>query len=170
MMQKFTLERINDIETITALHALLEECGKKMQELLGLTHWYPFMDLAKFQFMLEEKELYGVFQHSTPIATFNLSFKPRDYYPENLWSRPKEKAYYLGQFGINPHFQRQGIGKWCMQQIEIISKQAECHAIRFDALNNHPWLKNFYQQLEYRFCGIVKPAEWELACFEKILI
>ena len=168
-MTELKLVKINDKDSIISLHTLLAACGKEMYEKLKLMHWHPFMDLYKFESLMRGKDLFGVYRNAVAIATFNLSSDPRDYYFDNLWSNPEEKAFYVGQLGTHPQLQGQGIGKWCMQQIERLAYEAECKAIRFDGLSQHPWLKNFYEKLGFQFCGTIKPAQWELACFEKVL-
>lgn len=168
-MSEFKLTKINDEDSIIRSHALLAACGESMYKTFGLQHWHPFMDLEKFKTVMEGKELYGVYRDRVAIATFNLSSTPRDYYFDQLWSNPGEKAFYLGQLGIDPLLQRHGIGKWCMHQVERLALEARCKAIRFDGLSKHPWLKRFYEKLDYRICGTVKPAQWELTCFEKVL-
>lgn len=140
-----------------------------MHKKFGFSHWYPFMDLETFKRSLEGKKLYGVYQHDLIIATFNLSPSPRNYYYDELWSNPCAKALYLGQLAITPEYQKQGIGKWCMMQIEKLTLDFGSKVVRFDALNEHPWLKRFYEKLGYCICGIVKPNRWELVCFEKYL-
>lgn len=152
-MSEFQLKKINEKAFIIPLHALLTACGKKMHETFGLMHWHPFMDLKKFETLMRSKDLYGVYQNKSAIATFNLSSNPRDYYFDKLWSNPGEKAFYLGQLGIQPLLQGQGIGKWCMHQIERLAYEAGCKVIRFDGLSQHPWLKEFYEKFGYRICG-----------------
>ena len=154
---------------IILLHEILVACGKEMYDRFNLTHWHPFMDLETFKKVMKDKDLYGVYQNQTAIATFNISTQSRDYYHEELWSNPGEKALYLGQLAINPALQKKGIGKWCMQQVERMAFKMGCKAIRFDALDSHPWLKAFYKNLDYSPCGIVTPNKWDLACFEKII-
>lgn len=114
-------------------------------------------------------ELDGICQNEIAIGTFNLSIEPRDYYYEEIWSNPGAKAVYLGHLGIDPTIQSKGLGTWCMRQIERIAQEMESKAIRFDALNIHPWLKAFYEKLGYSPRTVVKPKQWELLCFEKIL-
>ncbi len=164
----FKLKKADKNEIIIS-HALLVECGKNMYEKWGLRHWFPFMDLEIFQHAMKEKDIYIVYQQTDPIATFNVSTHSREYYVDHLWSNPNESAIYLGQLGIQPYLQGNGIGKWCMHQVEQIAREKKCKAIRFDALLIHPWLSLFYEKLGYRRCGIVKPAEWELVCFEKVM-
>src|SRR3990167_2390097 len=133
-----------------------------MYERFQLEHWHPFMDMETFKKLMESKELYGVYQDGTAIATFNLSLVSRDYYYDELWSNPHEQASYLGQLAIEPCLQGQGLGKWCMYQVEKIAKSNKSKAIRLDAVSAHPMLKAFYKKLGYLPCGIVKPKQWDL--------
>lgn len=158
-----------DSEAIIPLHSILKACGNAMHEKLGLDHWYPFMDIETFRKLIQTKDLYGVYQNGIAIGTFNLSLEPRDYYHDDLWLNPDEKAIYLGQLGIDPNIQGKGLGKWCMHQVEVISRNMGRKAIRFDALYTHPWLKTYYEKLGYISCGTVKTKQWNLLCFEKIL-
>jgi GNAT superfamily N-acetyltransferase len=167
-MNEYHLKKI-DGDEIEKFHQILTSCGQFMSEKLGLKHWHPFMDLNTFQLLMQNKDLYGIYQNDIAIATFNLSFVSRDYYYDALWSKHNVKAIYLGQLAINPTLQGKGLGKWCMQQIEEISKSSDVKSIRFDALNAHPWLKNFYLKLGYQTRGLVNPKGWDLMCFEKNL-
>lgn len=160
------LKKVDKI-AITPLHSILVSCGKAMYEQLGLNHWYPFMNIEIFQRLMKTKDLYGIYQNEIAVATFNVSTEPRDYYSKKLWLNSQEKALYLGQLAINPSIQGNGIGKWCMLQVEQIAYDAGINLVRFDALDKHPWLKSFYKKLGYEECAIVKPGEWELTCFEK---
>lgn len=160
--------KVND-DAIIPLHSILVACGKSMHDKFGLSHWHPFMDINTFQNLMKGKDIYGIYKNDVAIATFNLSTEPRDYYFDELWSNPKEKAVYLGQLATDPNIQGNGIGKWCMQQIVSIAQEMGSKAIRFDALSMHPWLKPFYEKLGYSACGIVKPKQWDLVCFEKLL-
>ena len=167
-MAESILKKI-DGDAIIPLHKILTACGKSMYEKFGLEHWHPYMGIEAFKKFIEEKELYGIYQNGIAVATFNLSIKSRDYYYDELWLSPDEQASYLGQLAIDPIFQGKGLGKWCMHQVENIAANKGSKAIRFDALSSHPWLKIFYEKLGYLPRGIVKPKQWDLLCFEKIL-
>lgn len=158
-----------DAEMIAPLHAILVACGENMYEQFQLSHWHPFLNLKTFRKMMSHQMLYGVYQNNIPVATFNVSTKPRDYYFPELWGHPHDKALYLGHLGIDPALQAKGVGKWCMAQVENIAREHHCKAVRFDALNIHPWLKTFYEKLGYTKREIVTPGEWDLVCFEKII-
>ncbi|MDX1901101.1 MAG: GNAT family N-acetyltransferase [Gammaproteobacteria bacterium] len=169
-MTTLQLKKVQQTESeIDFYYTLLKRCGVHMYQTLKLEHWYPYMDKETFKNKIKDKQMYGVFKNNLPIATFNLTTQPRDYYSESLWNTPAEKALYFGQFGIDPDYQKGGIGQWCIEQVEEIARQLDCAAVRFDGLLMHPWLKHFYMKLGYQPCGIVKPGKWELLCFDKQL-
>lgn len=148
---------------------LLVKCGEHMYTQYKLDHWYPYFDEETFVIKMKDKKLYGVYREGIPIATFNVSTQPRDYYFDSLWNFSVENALYLGQLAIEPSLQGMGIGKWCMEQVEIIARELACDAVRFDAIELHPWLKNFYMRLGFSPSNTVKPGNWNLLCFEKRL-
>ena len=156
-------------KNIPLAHALLSACGKHMHENLNLNHWHPFMSLKDFHLQISNKDLYLAYYDKELIATFNLSKEPRDYYSSTIWVNSSEPAAYLGQLGIAPLWQGKGIGRLCMAEIERITKEMGCCSLRLDALNSHPWLKLFYLRLGYTACGTVKPNNWDLLCFEKVI-
>jgi GNAT superfamily N-acetyltransferase len=160
----------NNIYAIELIHALLVECGKTMHEKYNLNHWHPFMDLNRFKNTMQNKNLYAVYEETKIVATFNLNTIARDYYCDEFWSNPAEKAIYLGQLAIHPIYQNSGIGTWCMEQVEQITIEMNCKSIRFDGVSNHPYLKKFYEKLGYTSCCTVKPGQWELTCFEKMIL
>jgi|SRR5579872_1866033 len=170
--KNFTLLKIENTNTyeMGLIHALLVECGKMMFETNNLNHWHPFMDFNSFKNTIQNKNLYAVCDENKILATFNLSTIARDYYHEEFWSNPGEKAIYLGQLGIFPMYQNNGIGTWCMKQVEQIALAMHCKAVRFDGVSNHPYLKKFYEKLGYTSCHTVKPGQWELTCFEKMIL
>ena len=167
-MEKFALAKANP-DTIFELYQIIVNCGRSMYEKYGLEHWYPFIDIEIFKKMIEKNDIYGVYQNGVAVATFNLSLEPRDYYYSCLWSNPAQPATYLGHLAVDPTVQGNGLGKWCIYQIEEIAKKNGSKAIRFDGLSIHPWLTLFYQKLGYLPRGILKPRQWDLLCFEKIL-
>lgn len=163
-----TLKKASSTE-INSLYEILVNCGKQMHDEMKLNHWHPFMDIETFKKSLNDKQLFGVYENNSAIATFNISTSPRDYYHIGLWSNPGAKALYVGQLATQPNFQRKGLGKWCMNQIEQLAQEMNCESIRFDALQQHPWLGTFYEHLGYKACAIVTPNEFDLVCYEKRL-
>jgi len=157
-------------DEIKLIYNLMVRCGEHMHTQYSLDHWYPYMDEKTFINKIKGKKLYGVYRDGIPIASFNVSTEPRDYYFDSLWNFPAKKALYLGQLATDPALQSRGIGKWCMEQVEMIASELKCTAVRFDAIEMHPWLKNFYMSLGYSPSRFVKPGEWNLLCFEKQLI
>lgn len=165
---KLTLKCVEDSE-IAELHQILVSCGLDMHQKFSLQHWHPFMDLDNFKMTLRNKKMYGVYESGKAIATFNVSNEPRDYYANSLWHNPGSKALYLGTLAVLPELQGNGLGKWCITQIEEIALAMRCEAIRFDAVELHPWLAGFYERLGYTRRGVVRPLNWNLECFEKLL-
>ena len=43
---------------------------------------------------------------------------------------------YVNWRAVLPELQGQGIGTWCMHEIELVAQQEGCQAIRLDAANS----------------------------------
>lgn len=158
-----------DAAAIDTVYEILKRCGENMYTNLKLEHWYPYIAKETFIASLNNKQLYGVYEDNNAVATFNVSIQPRNYYHDDFWNVPANKALYLGQLATDPAHQGKGIGKWCMKRIEQIAQDEECSVIRFDGLLMHPWLKSFYESVGYKSCKIVTPGKWELLCFDKAI-
>lgn len=166
----YGIQKIAD-DCLPEAHALLAECGLFMHKTLKLQHWHPFMALAVFQERAKNLQVYGIYDEGKLIGTFNLSQKPRAYYTLDMWQDREAEAVYLGQLAIHPDYQGKKIGVWCMQQIEKIAAELGCTAIRFDCVEQHPWLCKFYEKAGYTKKGIIALPEptGNVICFEKTI-
>lgn len=151
------------------LHTILVTCGKYMYENMGLNHWYPYADLAKFKEKVKHADVYCVWAGDQIIATFSLNRNARDYYRASMWHNSEDVAVYLGNLAILPEFQSKGIGSYCLWQAEVIAQEMGCTAIRLDCIERHPWLATFYEKAAYQKRCTVTLSEptGVLVCFEK---
>lgn len=167
----YLLKKATDSDFVT-LHNILVVCGEHMFKSLKLRHWYPYASLEKFKEKVKYSDVYCVFENEKMVATFSLSTTPRDYYKLSMWQDQNAKAIYLGNLGILPELQGKGLGKWCLNEVEKIAKEMNCKAIRFDCVEKHPWLSNFYEKLGFaRKCIVNMPEPTgNLICFEKVIL
>ncbi len=156
-------------EEFPALHQILVDCGEHMHTHLSLNHWYPYATLEQFKEKVKAATIYCVYFDDRMIATFTLSTVPRAYYQPSHWRYHDANAVYLGNLAIHPDFQGKKIGSWCIQQIEKIAQSMGCSVIRFDCVQKHPWLCNFYEKMGYVPGAIIPMPEptGNLVCFEK---
>lgn len=168
MLEQLILKKATQ-EDFSAAHQILVDCGYYMYTQLGLNHWYPYASLEQFKEKVKTATVYCVYYNHQMIATFTLSTSARTYYQSAHWQHTDAHAIYLGNLAIHPDFQGKKIGIWCMKQIETLAQQMSCTAIRFDCVQKHPWLCQFYEKAGYIRGSLITMPEptGNLVCFEK---
>ncbi|MEM9951588.1 MAG: GNAT family N-acetyltransferase [Chloroflexota bacterium] len=154
-----------------AVYSIMALAGEHMHRVLGLSHWHPFPSSERFLEHLEGKEVFGIFQDNLLIGTFNISTQPEPYYLDDMsayWSGLDLETMYFSAYAILPAFQQQGIGSWCMSEVDQLVQERGYPQVRFDAVNTHPKLKAFYRKNGYEERGVLDLGRAQVMCFEKI--
>jgi GNAT superfamily N-acetyltransferase len=167
-LERRTAKRIDD------LLALIELCGEDMWRRLGLDHWKPPTPKEVFREYARTKEVFAVHDTHELVATFTIGFDAPEPYPPSCWADTSHKAIYLNKLAVLPTLQGQGIGRWCMEQIERLARDRGCQSVRFDALTRNAPLLAFYDRLGYRRCGDMYVYDeigrgWDIIVYEKVL-
>lgn len=110
--------------------------------------YYPCCFLAED---IEQKRLYVLTQQDDIVSAFTLS---RENEMENhaAWSKPAAKPMYLGRFGVNAAYARQGFGGVMLQKAVASAKAQGADALRLFVVDgNEPairlYRKNGFHQL-----------------------
>lgn len=159
---------------VEELHSILEKCGQDMQARFGLAHWVPAYPLHLMRRETETKNVYAVRKGDQVVATFTIGTQAPSYYDLSMWEDPGAKALYVGHLAVLPALQGKGIGRWCMENIERLSIDAGCTAVRLDAYDKHVGLHEFYRHLGYQERGVLRfntklYGETGAVFFEKIV-
>lgn len=166
----------NEIE---AAHEILKLCGQDMKMRLGLGHWDPPYPLALWRKSVEECEVFVVLNDGQLIATFTPGTEAPAYYRTipgawDAWDPAGEPAIYVSRLAVLPAFQRQGVGTWCMYEVELAARRKGCKSVRLDAYDQHRELVEWYQHLGYQGRGVFSfhtkvHGETGMICLEKRL-
>jgi len=154
----------------TALYGIMALAGEYMHRVLDLSHWYPFPSSDWFIQHCENRDVFAVHDGDLLIGTFNLGGEPEAYYLEDMstyWTHHDIPALYFSAFALLPSHQQQGIGTWCMTQVDKLVQARGYEQVRFDAVNTHPKLKTFYRNCGYQECGVLDLGRTAVMCFEK---
>ncbi|MBK7991831.1 MAG: GNAT family N-acetyltransferase [Blastocatellia bacterium] len=162
-----------EVLDLAAIYKILSLCGEHLATNLGLTHWFPPYPKESIEKNILERDVYLVYKNEEIIGTFTLGITPVANYDLTRWQNPVSKVMYHNRLAILPRMQGNGLGNWCMEQIEAIACQAGCKALRFDAIN-HPKLLAFYKKLGYQDLGLWQLSDargqiWDVMLFEKLL-
>ncbi|HEX2622234.1 MAG TPA: GNAT family N-acetyltransferase [Phototrophicaceae bacterium] len=156
-----------------ALHAILVICGEHMHRTQGLSHWHPYRTFDDFMRLVDPQHFYAIYDDTYLIGTFHLTTSPRPYYDITKWANPAARAIYFGGFGILPHFQGKGAGKWSIQQADHLAVTEGYEVFRFDCVANNAPLLDFYDRLGYIRRGgldFKNGAINPVMCYERSLV
>lgn len=161
-------------QDIDDIYELILVCGEDMWRRLGLDHWRPPSPKSVIQTYARERYLYAVLEDNRLVATFTIGTESPEPYPETCWADAAHRAMYLNKLAVHPEVQGNGYGRWCMDQVERLTREHGCHAVRFDALLRNTPLLGFYDRLGYRRCGMMQVADeigrwWDILMYEKVV-
>jgi GNAT superfamily N-acetyltransferase len=165
-------------DEIEIVHEILKQCGQDMKARLGLGHWDPPYPLDLLRKSAQERLISIVLNDEQIVATFTLGMEAPPYYRTipglwHAWNPRGEPAMYVNRLAVRPEFQGQGIGTWCVREIEGVAHQAGCEAIRLDAYDKYDKLVAWYQHLGYHSRGAFSfytkaYGETGMICLEKM--
>jgi GNAT superfamily N-acetyltransferase len=167
-----------DPDEVEALYEILAKCGQDMKARLGLGHWTPPYPLEGLRRSAQERQVYAVLDDERLVATFTIGNQAPSHYHSvpgvwEVWDASSEPTIYVNRLAVLPECQGQGIGTWCMHEIERLAQRAGYASIRLDAYDQHKQLVAWYQWLGYHWRGAFKFStrlygETGMVCLEKV--
>ena len=157
-------------DQLPAMYGVMALAGEHMHRVLGLSHWHPFPASDWFIKHSEGKDVFGVYDDTVLMGTFNISTQPESYYRDDMsafWRYPDQPALYFSAFALLPSYQQQGAGSWCMAQVDRMAQERGHTQLRFDAVSNHAKLLAFYERNGYEPRGVLDLGKVGVMCFEK---
>jgi GNAT superfamily N-acetyltransferase len=133
------------------LYSIVVECGFDLRDRLGLTHWVPAFPRYLFEEQVARGDVYSVEVGKLGVvATFTASRDAPSYLDRTLWDATGAPALYIARLAVLPRFQRLGIGRACMTEIERLALEGGCRSVRLDAAEQFTALLGWYEKLGYR--------------------
>jgi GNAT superfamily N-acetyltransferase len=167
--------RINlaEADQYSAIYGILALAAEHMHRVERLSHWYPFPSTDHFLDDVAGRSVYAIYVGDLLVGTFNLGTQSHPDYQVDLsayWHDAGAPAVYFSAFALLPAYQQQGIGSWCMAQIERIVQRQGFRYIRFYTYGRHEQLQRFYTRLGCRPCGTLYPQpDFPVMVFEKAI-
>jgi GNAT superfamily N-acetyltransferase len=72
-----------------------------------------------------------------------------------------------GQFGVDPPFQKSGVGSQLMQKVEDLARAAGAKELALDTAEPAKHLVDWYDRRGYRF---IEYAQWEGKCYRTVIL
>jgi GNAT superfamily N-acetyltransferase len=147
-------------------HAIVTAAGVALRERLGLDYWDPPYPLARMRDEAATRQLLLVLDAGAPVATFTVG--PTPLQPYTVFD-PAVPALYLNRLAVVPARWGEGLGRFCMADVEARARAAGAHAVRFDAVAANAALLQFYRRLGYVERGPHRIGALAVTCFERVL-
>ena len=166
MRGALALERLYPHQAAPA-HAILAASSDELARLHGPGRWGETVKLGAFKRGVLLRALYLATCGGVPAATFCLARRRPSFYAPTLFARPDAPASYLSSMAVAPALQRQGLGRWCLEQAEALAARQRLAYMRLDAYEGPAGAGPFYQKCGYRAVGRVPLSGAALIVFEK---
>ncbi|MFW9855683.1 MAG: GNAT family N-acetyltransferase [Candidatus Thorarchaeota archaeon] len=140
-MQKLELQRAK-IEHLPQIEAIIREAYLPVLQALSRPPGVLSNTDKKIKETFDNHELFIVTLANRIIGT--VSLKEQD-----------EETYKMYHFSISPRYQRQGYGKWVVQEVSrvLTRRNSKIKTIELEIYEKTPYLKTFYEKQGYTQTG-----------------
>ena len=172
-MPPLTLHKATPDE-IEPLQEIVRLCGEDIGARYGLTFWVPPPPIEMMRRHAAEKAVYAVMDGDEAVATFTFGLSGWPDESVSFWADASRRAAYLSRLAVLPDRQGQGIGRWCLAEVERLAREQDCRAIRLDAIRAFALPIALYRRAGYEERGVIEWTNWfgiprELLLLEKML-
>ena len=162
-------------DEVEPLQEIVRLCGENIEARFGLTFWAPPPPIELMRRHAAEKDVYAVMDGEEAVATFTfgLSGWPGESVP--FWADAGHRAAHLSRLAVRPERQGQGIGGWCLAEVERLARGQDCRALRLDAIRAFAPPLALYLRHGYEERGVIEWTNWfgiprELLLMKKLLL
>jgi GNAT superfamily N-acetyltransferase len=151
-----------DVPDIVALRAAVAE---KLTAQYGEGSWSRVATEKGVLFDLRSTKLFVLRRRGKLVATLCLTTK-KPWAIDRSYFTPCRRPLYLLAMAVAPELQRQGIGRWCVEEVKKIGRQWPADAILLDAYDAPAGAGAFYGKCGFRDVGRATYRGCPLAYFE----
>ena len=133
--------KIWNITDLLKVSNILYKCGKDMAAKYDLHHWdnSHFKNWIIVTLCAMKNNIYLVYNHKKPVATFQ--------------TRKVDNSYLFQKLATSPEFAGEGIGTFCLNEIERLAKSENCKEIICEVYDRSERAKMFYKHKGYLVYG-----------------
>jgi len=161
--EEILIRHFNREDSVSEITDLLHRSYKKLAD-LGFRYMATHQDDAETEKRLSKGISYLAFHKEKIIATVTLYYNSETHQAE-FYNR-KEVAHF-GQFGVDPKYQKKGIGNKIMDIIETKAKNSGASEIALDTAEGAEHLIRFYEKRGYKF---IQYVQWDVTNYRSIIM
>jgi GNAT superfamily N-acetyltransferase len=149
----FSLQKAaqRDAARLAVLHTSVAE---HLTSSHGMGPWSGDTSEKAVLFALRNMSVFVAREDQEIIATFRLTTK-KPWAIDRSYFTDRQKPLYLLAMAVTPARQRQGIGRWCLEQAKRVAKDWPADAIRLDAYDAEAGAGGFYEHCDFAEKGRV---------------
>lgn len=163
MKEKLQIRLWQDGDSVSELTELLHRAYKQLAD-MGMRFMATHQDDSiTFDRISRGKCFLGLIDN-TIISTVTL------YPPYATYGSPwydTEHVAHFGQFGVEPHLQKQGIGFLMMDHVELVAKEDGIRELALDTSEKADHLIRYYTRRGYRF---VEHTQWPDVNYRSVIM
>ena len=145
----FELATTEDAPALAVLHT---EVSEHLTAQYGRGPWSNKCSPKGVLYGMRTSRAFVAREGSAIVATLHLATK-KPWAIDTSYFKPCKKPLYLLAMAVTPARQRQGIGRWCLEEARRVAKAWPADAIRLDAYNSVAGAGGFYAT-----CGFTEVA------------
>ena len=142
---------------------------------LGVGHWSGFTKIAAIRERIKQADpeslrkttLYVACQGEEVVGSVMVSTYPPGFWRQTYWHSGKETGLGVFYLVVFPDFQRQGIGRFLMDEVEQLARDHQIAFVRLDAFAVNPTSTGFYRAIGYEQRCVIDLRGCGLVLFEK---
>jgi ribosomal protein S18 acetylase RimI-like enzyme len=142
--------------------------AEKLTSEYGKGHWSSPSSIRSVLLDLRTSSVYIARQQEKVIATLRLAAK-KPWAIDTKYFTPGKRPLYLTSMAVDPELQRQGIGRYCLEEVKRIAREWPSDAVRLDAYDAEAGAGGFYARCGYREVGRAAYRKVRLIYFELLV-
>lgn len=155
-------------DAAAAVAALRNAVAEDLTLRFGKGHWSGTSTEKGVLYGLQTAKIYVAWDSGRLIATLSLATKKPWAIDAAYFTRCR-KPLYLTAMAVAPDLQRQGLGRLCLAQVEVLARDWPAEAVRLDAYDLAAGAGDFYAKCGYRERGRVTYRTVPLIYYEKLV-
>lgn len=165
--KRVTLERAGT-EDAAAIVAIRNRVAEHLTGQYGRGFWSGAATEKGVLRGIRESMVWVARGHDGPIATLRLATK-KPWAIDRSYFSPVQRPLYLTDMAVAPDWQRQGVGRQCLDEARRITAEWPADAIFLDAFDADAGAGAFYARCGYREVGRVTYRGTPLIYFELVI-